>query len=70
MASCPFSKISTPTQDYLTTHRGHSHTECTSVLTQMTLATSVGVHSAGVDTVCGSVYARVGVRESFSHNPR
>ena len=68
MASCPFSKISTLTQDYLTTHRGHSHTECTSVPTHMTLATSVGVHGAGEHAVCGSVYARVGAQESFSRN--
>jgi hypothetical protein len=66
MASCPFSKISKPTLDYLTTHKGHSHTECTSVLTQMTLVTSVGVHGAGVDAGYGSVYDCVGAQESFS----
>ena len=31
---------------------------------------SVGVYGAGVDAVCGSGYARVGVWESFSRNPR
>jgi len=71
MASCPFSKISKPTLDYLTTHKGHSHTECTSVLTQMTLVTSVAVYSAGEHAVCGTVYARAGAQESFSRsNPR
>jgi hypothetical protein len=70
MASCPFRKISTCTLDYLTIHGGHSHTECTSVLTQMTLVTSEGVHGAGVDAVGGSVCDCVGARESFSRNPR
>ena len=38
--------------------------------TDTTHVISVGVHGAGVDAVCGSVYARVGARDSFSRNPR
>ena len=38
--------------------------------TDTTHVICVGVHSAGVDAVCGSVCDCVGARESFSHNPR